>query len=403
MHIVKRGGFSQVSKLGLAGFFTSLGIAAVTTIWAVYLESYLHNASYVGFVTAFFMIVGVVAYIFWVPFIEKHKKTKVYSFILLLFALFYVLFSMISNIFLIILLGIAVSVIGSLRISLYGIIIRDKTRDTSVSKNEGFIYTVLNLAFFVAPILAGYIASNLGINFVFLFGAATIFISFVLMNFFGIQDNRVKKKIDKKPHRIFLDFFKKKKRVISYILSGGRDFWWVLIYIYIPIYIFDAGLGEEIIGYFLGAVVIPLILVEYSVGKYVGKRGFKKVFFFGYLILAVSAFICFFVSNIYVILIILSLASFGAGMVESTTESYFLDIITKEERDKFYPAYNTTIGISSFFSRALGAVVLLIFPFKFIFILFGVFMLGVSFFSFKAKNIVEETRVKFKNKKALVH
>jgi MFS family permease len=93
-----------------------------------------------------------------------------------------------------------------------------------------------------------------------------------------------------------------------------------------------------------------------------------------------------------VILALLVLASFGAGMLEPTTEAYFFDIITKEQRDKFYGPYNTTINLNAFMGRIFAAIFLLFLPFKFIFILFGVIMFLFAIVSSRNKEIIESKR-----------
>ena len=392
MHAQRKGCLSKIKGVGFVGFFAALGLAAISTIWAIYLESILHNPSYVGFLTSAFILVGTLTYIIGIPFLEKTRKIRSYAAILFLMFISFSLFSFISNIYAVIILGFIVTIIGSLRISLYGLIVRDKSKDKDLSKNEGMIYSLLNLAFLIAPIGAGYLASKIGIKYVFVFASIFFLISFVLISIFKIKDNRTNKKIDKKPFRVFLDYFKNKNRVFSYFLGGGIDFWWVLIYIYVPIHLFDKGLGAEIIGYFLAAIIIPLVLIESKIGKIVNKKGFKKIFLIGFVILGFSALVCFFISNIYFILGILILSSIGAAMVEPTTEAYSFDIIGKKEMDRFYPIYNTTINVSSIFARVLGAILLLLLPFDFIYLFFAGTMFLIAFLSTKTKEILESKK-----------
>lgn len=389
MHIHKRGHFSEINQVGIVGFFTTFALAAITTIWAVYLDSYIHNASYVGFLTAIWAIIGTITFIYGVPLIERQNKVKTYTSILGLLILSYLAFYFFPHLYVIIGLGILVTILGSLRISLYGIIVRGKSKDKSVSKNEGYIYALLNVAFILAPLVAGYLAAQLGFRSVFLFGAALIFLSIISLRCFHVKEIKTKNPIDKKPLKLFFTFFKDKNKRLAYILGGGIDFWWVLIYVFIPIFMYEHGLGDKILGYFLAAIGVPLVLSEYATGKIANKKGFKTLFMSGYTILGLAALTCFFIPNIYLILLILVLASFGAAMTEPTTEAYFFDIVKKTDRERFYPSYNTAINVSSFFARALSALVLLILPFKFVFILYAAVMFAVALLSSRVKPIVE--------------
>ena len=382
----------MISRLGIIGLLSSFAVAAVATIWAVYLDSFIKNAAYVGFITAFFTVVGICSYILLIPLVEKHNKLKLYYIAILIYIISYISFALFPHIYVIIFLGAVIAITASLKVTLFGIIIRDKTKDNCISKNEGIIYTLLNISWMISPIIAGFISNKYGMRSVFFFSAMIFILTFIFLRFSKIQDNRRTKKIDTNPLKPLLNFFKKKERIHAYILGGGINFWWVLIYIYIPLYIFESGFNEQIIGYFLGAVIIPLIFTEYYFAKLAGRKGFKKIFLIGYLILGISALAVFFISNLYLILLILALASFGAGMLEPTTEAYFFDIINKNQRDKFYGPYNTTIDLNTFLGTLSSAIILLFLPFKFIFILFSVVMFTFALVSSRIKNVIESRR-----------
>ncbi len=397
MYTFRRRRISSIGKLGIVGLLSSFAVAAVTTIWAVYLDSFVKNAAYVGFITSLFTIIGMCSYIFLIPLVEKSNKSKLYSLVILIYIASYILFALLPNIYVIIILGAIIAVTASLKITLFGIIVRDKTKSSHLSENEGIIYTLLNLSWLIAPILAGFISNMYGMRSVFIFGSIIFLLAFIFFKLFKIRDSRKTKKIDENPLRPLVDFFKKKERIHAYFLGGGMNFWWALIYIYIPLFIFESGFNEKLIGYFLGAVVIPLVFTEYYFAKLAGKKGFKKIFIIGYLILGISALSVFFISNIYLILLILALASFGAGMLEPTTEAYFFDIVNKNQRDKFYGPYNTTIDLHAFLGTFLSAIILLLLPFKFIFILFSIVMFTFALMSSKIKNVIENRRTEKQN------
>lgn len=392
MHAKRGSHISVINKLGFLSLLSSFAIAMIATIWSVYIYSFVQNDSYVGFITSFFTIVGILSFIFLIPIIERCNKANLYGISILIYIIIYLLFAFFPSLHILLILGIILAITGSLRTTLFGIIVRDKTKDNKVSENEGIIYTLANISWLFGPVLAGFLLSGFGIKGVFLGAAGIFFMTSVLFRKFKIQDARKTKKTDKKIIKNFINFFKNKQRVNAYILSGGVNFWWCLIYIYIPLYIIQSGLSEKIIGYFLAMVVIPLILSEYYFGKKACKKGFKKIFTTGYLILGISALIIFFISNIYYALGILALASFGMAMLESTTEAYFFDVIKPNQRDKFYGPYNTSIEINTFLGSAIPAAILLFFPFKAIFIFFGISMLIFAIISSKTKNAIENRR-----------
>lgn len=391
----RRGVFASliIEKLGFIKLFSAIGFACVATIWAIYLESFLHSASAVGFLTSFFAVVSFIAYFLIIPLLEKKDKVRIYLLALGLYALSYLMFFFLKNIISIIILGVLISILASLMISSSGILVRNKSKSKDVSKNEGFIYTLLNISWLIGPLIAGFIANKYGISAVFLLAALFVFVSFILLKISKLRDHVISRRIDTNPFKVLKDFLKDKERIVSYFLSGGINFWWTLIYIYMPLYIIKNGLTDLMLGYFLALITLPMILSEYYFGKLSCKIGFKKVFVAGYFILAISALLCFFIPNIYLILLILVLSSFGAAMIEPTTEAYFFDIITEREREKYYSIYNTTIEVNYFLASILAAALLLFLPFKSVFILFGIAMLFFSLLSFKIRNVIEKRRI----------
>jgi len=380
---------TQINKLGLVDLFCVLGIAMVGTIWAVYLESYLKNPAYVGFVTTLFTITGGLAYIFLIPIIQKRSKSALFATALFLYFVFYLLFANFKDIYVIIFLGACLAVVASLRISTVGIIVGDKSDKESLPKNEGFLYTIMNFSWLVGPLLAGFIAEKYGVTEVFIFAAGFMLIAVVLFKIFKIRDNRIEKKADEKFIQVVKKFFSKKERRIAYVMGGGICLWWAFIYTYIPIYIIENGFSDIILGYFLFAAVLPLILLEYRFGELATRKGFRKVFFWGYSIVATCAFACFFMPNLYFILGTIILASIGMAMLEPTTEAYFLELIKKHERDRYYGIYNTSIEVFYASATLISALVLLVLPFKFLFLLYTILMLTLALISLKTKRILK--------------
>jgi len=378
-----------IDKLGFSYLVALIGFASIGTIWSLYLKSFLGNTSYVGFFAMFFAVVSFLAYFFIIPIVEKNSKTSLLFLVFFIYMTSYFIFSFYSNLYLIIIIGIIMSIAGSLRITLFGLIVRDKSRASNVAKNEGLIFSFLNSAWFIGPILAGYISQRASFNYIFFFAGFLILISMIMFYFFKVKDNRVDKKIDRNALKVFAEFFKSRERRLIYLVSCATSFWWALIYVYMPIFIIENGFSSFIVGFFISAVVVPLIACEYYFGKMAGSRGFKGLFFRGHFLVGIIAIFCFFFPNPAFVITIMILASFGIAMVEPTQEAYFFDITKKNERDKFFPPYTTSIDMGHLTANLLAAVILLLLPFKFIFLLFGFGMLIVSCCSLMIRDHIE--------------
>ncbi|MDO8467991.1 MAG: MFS transporter [Nanoarchaeota archaeon] len=379
-------GFTRIAKISVIGFIVAMATAMIDTVWAVYLDGFFHNVSYVGFFSGFLTLVAFVSLFAFVPVVESHNKSRLYLLALFVFLLSYFLFSVTKNVWVFVFVSIVYSIFASLKLNTYGIIIRDISTEHQLSRNEGLVYSFLNTAWVLGPLIAGYVLGAQGVSKVFIMSCIFIFSAIVLFKFSRINDSNISKKPDKHILRNFLDFFKNKKRAVAYFIGGGMSLWWSLIYLYIPLMIERSSLGVEWIGYFLFAIAFPLILCEYLFSKIAAKKGYKKMFILGYSILALCALTSFFFTNIYFILGTLALASFGAAMIEPTAEAYFFTVLkNKREEAKYYGSYNTALDLNLFVGKVIPAGFLLFLPFKSIFIIFGFMMIVMAFVSSKVR------------------
>lgn len=384
-----------IARLAIIAFLTSFSFSLIDSVWAVYLYSFVKSDYIVGFISAFLTLVSFFSFFFIIPLIEKKSKSKIFAYSLLFFGLSYILFAINSSFYFVIVLAFIVTLLHTIRITSFGIIVRDKSSQKNLSKNEGLMYTFMNTAWLIAPLIAGFISERYNISVVFILSSFFVLFSWVLFKISKINDINIKKKVDSNIIKNFFGFFKNKDRMLSYILGGGVNFWWALIYLFTPLYIIKQGLNIQWVGYFLFATAIPLILFQYHFSKVAGRIGFKKIFKIGFLIPCVLAFICFFISNIYFVLVLLVLASIGLAMLEANTEAYFFDVLkNKKEELRFYGPYNTTIDVNHFISKFLASILLIFFPFKYVFLFFSFFMFIFFLVSFKVRNVIEFKRKK---------
>ncbi len=384
----------KIFFISAISILTGLSASFIDTIWALYIESFVHSAFLVGLLSSLITAVSFISYFFVIPLVEKRDRVKLYSFSLIVSVLAYVLFSINSHLILFILIALPLTFFSSLRITSFGIIVKDFSKRKNLVKNEGILYSIENIAWVIGPLIAGYILSILGFSSVFLISAIILFSAFLIIRMSKMKDSEIKKKIDGSFTKNFFDFFKSKDRVFAYLLSGGVSVWWGLIYIFIPVYIIERGFSELLVGYFLFAIAIPLVLTEYYFSNLASRKGFKKIFRRGYFIVGIFSIACFFFSNIYIILGFLVLASFGMAMLESTTEAYFFDILKSNQHLHFYGPFNTADNSLSFISKIIASGVLFLLPFEFLFILFGCFMFFYSVLTFFIKDSIECRRCK---------
>lgn len=377
-----------IDKLSKNMFFSSLGFALVASILVIHLEDFVHNDSNVGFIFTGIMFLSFISYFVIVPFLEKRDKSRIYLVSSILIAIGYFMYYFIDNLFLFVLLMAFLVIINVFNLTSRGLIVEHLSDKQHLARDEGFAFTFMNLGWAIGPLMAGFLLAYLNKKSIFLLAAFIVIISVLIFKKSKINYSGINKKVHKNFVKNFYNFFKNKERVKVYILNAGVTFWWSLIFIYSPLLIIKY-FDDSYVGYFLFLSMLPLIFIEYYSGKKASEIGYKKIFFAGYLIIGILVVICFFIGNIYLILGLLVLSSFGIGLTEATTESYFFDILKKKEDQRYYAPYNTGIDAGRIVGQFIPALILLFLPFKFIFLFFGGVMFFLAALSLKIKDIVE--------------
>src|SRR3989344_4217336 len=369
-------------------FFLALGNATIMTIWALYLNSFVESTSTTGYISSLLTLISFFSYFAFVPLVEKYDKGKLFSITLFLTAISHLFFAFVTkSLLIVVLISIATIIIQSIRITINGIIIKDTQPRKSLSKSEGLMYTFANIAFLIGPLLAGYLSSGSGYSLVFIAGSLFFFTAYFIYRISAIKDSRTSKKLDSNVIKNFIHYFRNKNRVVAYLVGGGVQLWWTFIFLFIPLYMKINNFTTKEIGYFIFATSIPLILTEYYISKRTSKIGYKKIFILGYLITALFCLLSFFISNVFLILAILSLASFGMAFLEPTTEAYFLQILNKNDTAKYFGPYNTNANTTILIGKLLASSLLLILTFKYLFILFAAYMFFFFLISLKTKEL----------------
>jgi len=372
----KRHHFSKVSKLSIIVLLVAISLSLIDTIWAIYLYQFIPNDSFVGFTSALFTIASLLGFIFLIPFIEKHDKAKLYELTLFLTGICYILFAVNPSLWVILLLGLLITLITVIRIDCFGIIVHDASKKEELAKNEGLIYTLSNFGWLIGPLIAAPLAEKFNISIIFILSAFFVFaalLSYKIMHI-GFK-KRIVKRTDGNFFKNVKSFFKNKDLIKTYIISGNGSVWWSFTFIYIPLFLLSEGFGISYIGYFLFFMVLPLILFEYIFTKYADNLRYRKMFIIGNIIPAVTLFSCFFIENIFIKLLLLVLGSIGIAMTESSSEAYFFLIAPKRHIEKTYSVYNTALDVFSFIGKVFVAAILLFFAFKFAFIFLALIFL----------------------------
>lgn len=372
-------------RLSVVGLFVSLGLALVDTIWSVYLDSFLQSMALVGLVSGGLTLLSILCFFFFTPILERVPEARLWTLGTMAAMATYAIFFFTQELSVFLIASAALVLANVLRFITFGILVRDATKLSEINKVEGLIAAMANVGWLIGPLLAGFIAARMGHPIIFLLAALFTLIALLLFRFIRIPHINHKTADDGTIRGAVNDareFFSRPELVKCYLIGGGVSIFWSFVFIYVPLMIVRSGIPAYWIGIFLCATALPLIILDYPVGRSADRVGCRPYFIAGYGLLALLSAAAFFAANIYVLMLVLFIASIGAAFLDSTREAYFFKITKRSEEEKFYGPFSTSWDVVGFFGELLGAGILAILAPAYLFLLLAICMTAFALISF---------------------
>ena len=389
VHLHLRRNFKKTTEMSLIRLVTSSSFAIFVTVWALYLKSFNLSNSVIGFIAAALMLVSFI-FSFYSPFIlEKFGDYVILKLSVFMIFISFLLIYLFDNLYAFIILSFIYTILYVLKTDSFDILFRDESDSESLNKAEGLMYALFNFGLFVGPFIAGYVMQLFNIRSTFLI-AGLLMLGAYFMFYSMKAQIPYKEKIKNSESVLHLAkaFVEYKKTILPFLIVCGMYIWWSMIYIYIPLYIIDSGFDASIIGFFIGIVLLPLVIMDYFIGVLSQKYGFRKFFITGYFILFLLSLIMFFIhGNLYYVLVLCFIASFMIALIDPLQDSYFFKQITRSsDEERFYPIFATSEYFGHFIGRVAPAIVLLFLPVHYIFLSISFFMFILFLISLKVRD-----------------
>src|SRR3989344_4546606 len=250
--------------------------------------------------------------------------------------------------------------------------------DEATGGIRGIFMTVLNIAFVVAPFLAGLMLTDHDFWKVYLAGAVFMAFSFIVIavNFKDYVNTAYVIPSFKDTFRIVSESHDIHSIIYAHFLLALFYSWMV---IYVPLYLNQhVGISMNVIlGVITPIALLTFVLFEVILGKIADTRlGEKEILTFGFIIMAVATIGISYVTTASVALwaILLFITRTGASMVEVTTESYFFKQVNAGDTHliTFMRTVRTLAGIVG---PILGFILLSFMEFQNLFLVLGVILL----------------------------
>jgi MFS family permease len=379
--------FSQVNELIGSRIFSTIGFGIASVCIPIFLKSFNLTTSEIGFISSLIVGIALIFSIFSTIIIEKFNMFILFKISLFVFTISFFGLSFTKYLPICIMILVFINLFDRIKTNSFSIIFRDSLRKRDITKMEYTLYSMQNIGWFLGPILGGLILENYGFNYAFLTVSFFFLISFIVTNLTKLKTKHKKReKIDLNIFSNLKFFVKKKKFLLSYLMTFGVGFWYSLIFIFMPLFMIDAGLSNLMVGLFISGVCLPLIIVQYKINWFIKKFGFKKCVQIPYFLLVLICVSIFFIQNIYGTIFLLILSAFSLAFLEPAGDIYLFKNAKILEEEKIFPIYRTSRGIGDISGKVILGSLLLFFPNFYLFLFMGICMGIVGLTCNKLKN-----------------
>lgn len=242
---------------------------------------------------------------------------------------------------------------------------------------RGIYLSLAQIAWFVAPVVAGLIVAMGSFELLYLVAAAIAVPAFSIAR----RDlKNLKTHAYRAPQILHVYRMLSQNRDMRLVFSAQfllRLFYAVMV-IYTPVYLIEKlNLSASTFGAIISFAMLAFLLFEWPMGRLADTRyGEKEIMMLGFIIMGIAtAFLTFIVGpSILEWGLLLFLTRIGAAMVDITTESYFFKHVNGEDSD-VVGVFRILGPLAYIVGPLLGTALLLFLPFSYIFVALGVIMM----------------------------
>jgi len=362
----------------------TLGVAITDVLWSLMADSYTHDPALTGIVLSAFSVLAVVYYLFLSPVVDALGEKRSFVLSLLIAGVTAIILPFSPGLWPYMLVA-AVSLVGyNLRNLSLGILVRDASTPDSIGRNEGLKFAVLNLGYVIAPLLVIWLFKGSDFRLSFIIAGLLMLVGAVLSMFFlRIKERRTHAR-HANPFSGFGTYWRDPERVRSYVMRTGLSVYWGFMFTYVPLMILYEGLPASTVGFVMFAVAVPLVILEYPLGKAINMLKYRGAFFWGFLIIAATFFAASIMPSTGMKYALLIASAIGAAFLEPATEAHFFAITKRDEEAEYFGTFFTSQHFGMLLARLAGAALIIVVGFESMLMPFGIIFLA---FALTAMNV----------------
>lgn len=365
----------RLRTLGLSRFILSIGLAMISGVLAVYLKEIVFSDSLVSLITGLISLAGIIFSISSANIIAKFRSKKILLSAMVFFIIAYVVMGFFKSLSLFLIAAVVMISADIMRRHSFGELTRHQANNQKqLFLAENVTYTVSNVSYVIGPLLIALLIEK-NTSLIFFGAACCMIINWFIVKFGNLRD--VEKEEKEEPHKVLSnvgEFFSNKMLRKAYVFNLGLCMWWSVLFVTTPLYIIHEGFPKSMVGAVLSAVIIPVVIIEFFSGKF-GKKIPERWFFaLGFGFLAAVSFAAFVVKSPALTIGLIVSSGVGAGLIEPVQETFFFKKVKPKNEKRFFSVFITSMGTGSMLGKFIGAILLALFPFKVVFLGFGILM-----------------------------
>lgn len=268
------------------------------------------------------------------------------------------------------------------------LLIESMSKKKTTGVTRGIYLAIYNLAYLLGPLLAGMILKDNSFNLVYLIAGVFVIIMFLVFikDLEKLDIETSHRKIS--PPEIVNRLFRSENLFNIFIVSLMLSFFFSWMAIYTPIYLHTfLGFNWQQIGTMFAIMHIPYITLEVPIGRLADKYNCEKYLLtIGLVIIGLSTagLSLFADGSFWAWTLGLAITRVGASFVQVGHESYFFKRVDAQD-SHMIALYRNASPLAYILGPIIGTIVLAFTNYNALFIVLGVIMLGVTYFSVRLK------------------
>ena len=175
-------------------------------------------------------------------------------------------------------------------------------------------------------------------------------------------------------------FFRQPRLVLAWVLAVGRHAFWIMFFVYAPIYAVTSGLGEIAGGLIVSLGTAWLVIVPY-LGRLGRTHGFRRLLMLGFVVAGLFTLVAASVAGVpWLGAAALVMAALGGIAIDAGGNVHFLRAVRARERSEMTAVFATFRYTAQLLPPGVFSLVLYVYELPAVFVLGGALMLVMAYY-----------------------